>query len=201
MSLISVVLVVVIWLYLLSVLKRANLKYWHFLLGCLGLFVMMMVWLQPFLTQPLARLVAAIVGLPGELTHTYLPFFKYGILYVYTNTGSITMQIDLECSGIIEMMAFISLLVFFDVYNRSEKALVGLLGLMYLLFCNALRVTVICLSVHWFGVEAYYIFHTFVGRILFYGLSILLYYYVFTKPHIVRMKVGKITYVHNENNS
>lgn len=188
-------LIVLVWLYLLRILRKAKLNAWRFLVGSLGLFVMLMVWVQPVLTMPLARLVSTLAGFVGDLTGAYSAFFKYGIIFIETaGGGSITLQIDMECSGIIEIGAFLSLLLFFDVYTRGEKVLVGIVGTGYLMLSNALRVTVICMSVRLFGVQAYFFVHTFVGRILFYALSILLYYYVFTKPQIIRMRVGNITY-------
>ncbi len=202
MSPVVIALIVLAWGYLLHVLKKADLGAWRFLAGCLGLFVMLMVWVQPYLTMPLARLVAALAGFVGDATGAYAAYFKYGIIFITTAQGSVSLQIDLECSGIIEIGAFLSLLAFFNVYSRGEKLLVGIVGTGYLMLCNALRITVICLSVRCFGVGAYYVMHTFVGRILFYLLSILLYYFVFTKPQVIRMKVGIITYGHSaEKNS
>lgn len=194
MNPILIVLFILAWLYLLHILHKAGLNAWLFLVGSLGMFIWLMIWVQPVLTMPLARLVCTLSGFVGDFTGTYTAYFKYGIIFIHTVGGSISLQIDMECSGIIEISAFLSLLVFFNVYSRSEKALVGILGTAYLILCNALRITVICLSVRLFGISAYYIMHTFVGRILFYVLSILLYYFVFTKPQIIRMKVGIITY-------
>ena len=197
MNHVVVALIVLVWLYLLRILRKAGPNAWRFLAGCLGLFVMLMAWVQPVLTMPLARLVSAVSGFVGDLTGAYSAYFKYGIIFISAAEGPISLQIDMECSGIIEISAFLSLLLFFDVYGRSEKILVGILGTSYLILCNAVRITIICLSVRLFGISAYYIVHTFIGRILFYLLSILLYYYVFTKPQVIRMKVGIITYGHS----
>lgn len=197
MSPVVIALTVLAWLYLLRILRKAGLNAWRFLAGCLGLFIMLTVWVQPVLTMPLARLVSAISGFVGDLTGAYSAYYKYGIIFISTAEGSVSLQIDMECSGIIEVCAFLSLLLFFDVYNRSEKVLVGIFGISYLILCNAVRITVICMSVRLFGPSAYYIVHTFIGRILFYLLSILLYFYAFTKPQVIRMKVGIITYGHS----
>lgn len=197
MSPIVILLIVLLWLYLLRVLRKAGLSAWRFLVGSIGLFIMLMIWVQPLLTMPLARLVAAISGFVGELTGAYSAYFKYGIIFILTSQGSISLQIDTECSGIIEVIAFLSLLLFFNVYSRSEKIMVGIFGVGGLILCNALRITIICMCVRLFGVSAYYVVHTFVGRILFYICSVLLYFYVFTRPQVVRMKVGIITYGHS----
>ena len=107
----------------------------------------------------------------------------------------------MECSGIIEIMAFISLLAFFDVYKRPEKIAVGIAGVAGIMLANALRIVLICEIVHFCGVDAYSVAHTFIGRLFFYALTVLLYFYVFTKPHIVSMKVGGFLYGNDSNPS
>lgn len=187
------------WLFILKALKRAELRFWHFLWGALGLFVLGMVFARPVLTTPMAQCVGALAGIVGSLTDTFTSYFRYSVIYVPSASSSITLQVDMECSGIIETMAFVSLLAFFDVYKRPEKLAVGVAGVAGIMLANALRIVVICLIVHFFGVEAYGIAHTFIGRIFFYVLTILLYFYVFTKPQIVSMKVGGLIYGNDSN--
>lgn len=160
----------------------------------MGAFIIMMCTIRPLLTEPLARAVAAIAGIVGQATNTFEAFFKYGILFVEHGSDAITLQIDFECSGIIEIMAYVSLLMFFQVYSKWERLLIGIVGVGYIILANAIRITVICEVIHFGGTDMYYMAHTIIGRILFYGLSILLYFYVFTKPQIVRMKLGKFSY-------
>lgn len=191
------VVAVIIWLYLLFVLKRCKLPAWHFFLGSIGLFVLMMVMARPILVKPLARCVAAIAGGFGSLTGTFTAYFKYGIIFIHAGESAITLQIDFECSGIIEILAFVSLLAFFEVYDRNEKLFVGALGTIGIILANVLRIIVICLMIYFGGTKVYYVAHAIVGRLLFYTLSVLLYFYVFTKPQIIRTKVGKFTYGHH----
>ena len=132
---------------------RAKLHAWEFIIGSLGLFTILMMTVQPVLTMPLARCVSALAGVVGSITGAFTAYFKYGIIFVHTGMSSITLLIDFECSGIIEIMAFISLLAFFNVYNISEKIIVGIGGFCYIMVGNALRIVLICLSVHflWYG--------------------------------------------------
>lgn len=189
---------VVVWLYFLHAFSEAELYAWRFLWGSMGLFVMAMLFIQPYLTQPLSQCVTALAGILGELTGAFEAYFKYGIIFIHTNVGAMTLQIDFECSGIIEIMAFGSLLAFFRVYKPSEKLMIAIGGFAYIMICNAIRIAMICLAVHVFGTQAYYVMHTFVGRIFFYILSVIMYFYVFTKPHIIQMKVGNFTYGHRQ---
>ena len=194
MKYIIAVIFLLIWLYLLWVTERAKLNFWHYLVGAMGLFLFMMIWGRPVMTEPLARAVAAFAGLIGKLTNTFSLYFKYGILFVQSAAGAVTLQIDFECSGIIEIMAFLSLLVFFRVYSVPERVIVGIMGVWYIMLANALRIIVICEMIHFMGIDVYYMAHTIVGRLVFYALSVLLYFYVFTKPQIIRMKIGRFSY-------
>jgi exosortase family protein XrtG len=161
-----------------------------------------MIYVEPYVMEPLARCVSALAGLVGKLTGSFSTYFKYGIIFVTAKDGtSITLKVDMECSGVIEIMAFLCLLIFYRVYSVSERIIVGVAGFVYLVLCNALRITIICLAVHFFGTSAFYIVHTFIGRIVFYVLSVILYFYVFTKPQVIQMKVGNFTYGHNKENT
>ena len=92
----------------------------------------------------------------------------------------------------------VSLLAFFQAYSRYERIAVGVIGTVYIILANAIRITVIGVIIYYKGMSAYYMAHTFVGRIVFYGLSIMLYFIVFTKAQIVRQKVGGFSYGTNK---
>lgn len=182
------------WLYILHALRRAGLKFWRFLVGSIGLFIILMLAVRPWAMQPLAQAVAAIAGLPGRLTGTFEAYFKYAVIFVDSAAGAITLKIDFECSGIVEIMAFVSLLAFFEVYSRSERLIVGMFGSIAIMLANALRIIVIAEMIHFGGPNLYYVAHSLVGRLVFYVFTVALYFYVFTKPQVVRMKVGRFTY-------
>lgn len=192
------IICILLWLYILYVLKCCKLNAWYFFVGSVGLFIVMMVFLRPVLTEPLARIVAAIAGIAGKLSGMFTAYFKYGIIFIDSMNATITLQIDLECSGILEIMAFLALLAFFKVYSIAERFFVGALGVIAIILANALRIIVICFMIALGGVNVYYVAHGIVGRLVFYVATVLLYFYVFTKPQIIRTKVGKFFYGHNE---
>lgn len=184
----------ILWLRLIHVLTRAELWFWRFLFGSTGMFLFLFFWVQPVLTVPLARCVAAVAGVVGNVTNTFSPYFRYGVLFVETAGGAMTLQIDFECSGIVEIIAYLSLLTFYRVYNRNERVALAIAGTGYIMLANVLRMIVISEMIHFGGTDVYYAAHSLVGRLVFYILSVILYFYVFTKPQIVRMKVGGVTY-------
>ena len=183
-----------VWLFFLRVLNNSKLNFWHFLAGSAGAFILMLLFLQPVLTQPLARIVALLAGLPGKIGDIYSAHYKYGVIFIESAAGAISLKIDFECSGIIEILAYLSLLIFYRVYTVYERVYVGVLGVVAIVLANALRITVISLMIYFGGVDMYHIAHTFIGRFVFYGLSVILYFYVFTKPQIIKQKVGSFQY-------
>ena len=197
-AVIVTIALVLVWLYVLHLLTKSELSFWRFLVGSAGTFIFGMVWIRPYLTHPLAQVVAAISGIIGQITGFYSTYFKYGVIFVNTVVGdSMTLVIDFECSGILEILAFLSLLIFFKAYTNLEKLIVGAIGTVFLIFANALRITIICLMIHYGGTKMYYAAHTFVGRIVFYVLTVAMYFYVFTRTQVIRQKVGGFKYGHS----
>ncbi len=183
-----------IWIFLLHILKMADLKFWRYAIGAAGFFIITMVFFMPILTEILAQIVALIASIPGKVTGAYSAYYRYGTIMIASVSGTITLKIDFECSGVIEILAFLALLVFYQVYTVWERVWVGILGVLYIVIANSLRITIICFMINYGGVGMFHIAHTYVGRIVFYGLSILLYFYVFTRPQIIKQKVGSFKY-------
>jgi len=183
-----------LWVWLLRVLRKAGLKFWRYLLGSCGIFLILLILVRPWLVLPLARLIAAIAGIFGKVTGFYQAYYRYGVIFIESLNGAITVNIDLECSGFIEISAFISLLAFYGIYNIPERIYIGVVGTLYTMLTNALRIAVICTMIHFLGTDYYYVAHTIVGRIVFYVLQVILYFFIFTKPHVLKMKTGDFGY-------
>lgn len=184
----------VIWAYLLSVFSRTKLYFFKYIFGCVGSFFFIMFFLERYLTHPLSNAVASVSGILGKLTGYYESFPQYSLIFISKGASFISFYIDYECSGIIEIFAFSCLLWFFPLYNSIEKSLINIAGIAWIFIANVLRIFVICVLIYYFGNNIFYFAHTIFGRIIFYGFSIVMYFYVFTKPHIIRQKVGQFTY-------
>lgn len=183
-----------VWIYLLTVLERAKLSFFKFLVGSVGIFILMMVTLQPIVTVPLQKIVAASMGVLGNLTKMFYSYYQYSLIFIQRANEAISLYIDYECSGVIEIFAYISLLAFFPLYNFGEKIVAGAIGVIWVFASNILRLLVICILIYFFGNDIYFFAHAIFGRIIFYGLTITLYFNVFTKAQILRQKVGKFSY-------
>lgn len=190
-----------VWIYLLSVFTRGKLYFYQFIWGSVGLFVFMMMWIQPVAIRPLTNLVCSAAGVAGRMTGFYESYSEYSMLFVQHGSEAISLCIDYECSGIIEMMAYVSMLAFFRIYDWMQRIILSVLGCMMIFFANIIRLFVIGTTIYYFGNDAYYIAHTIVGRIIFYALSVILYYYIFTKSQIVKQKIGGFHYAKNTDTS
>ena len=185
---------IALWVWLLRVLRKAGLKFWRYLLGSCGIFLILLILVRPWIVLPLARLIAAIAGIFGKVTGFYQAYYRYGVIFIESLNGAITVNIDLECSGFIEISAFLSLLSFYGIYNIPERIYIAVVGTLYTMLTNALRIAVICTMIHFLGTDYYYVAHTIVGRIVFYVLQVILYFFIFTKPHVLKMKTGDFGY-------
>ena len=184
----------IIWAYSIWVLSRTELHFFKFCLGSVGLFFFLMIWVQPIVTEPLSMAVSAVAGVLGDLTSMYDSYYKYSILFIPKNTASVSLTIDYECSGVIEIMAYSCMLWFFPLYNTIEKLIVNCIGIVVIFGANILRIFVICTLIYFYGNDIFYFAHTIFGRIIFYAISIILYFYTFTRSQIIRQKVGNFTY-------
>lgn len=183
-----------VWIYLLWVFKRAKLDFFEFCFGSVGLFIFSTILIEPIITPYLVTLVAFLSGIVGNLTHLYSSYFQYGMLFINNSVSTISLYINYECSGVIEILAFLSLLWFYSIYNVREKIVVSIIGTMWIILANTFRIFFICIVIYFGGNDLFYLAHTIFGRIVFYGLSVALYFYVFTRPHILRQKVERFVY-------
>lgn len=135
-----------------------------------------------------------VSGMLGELTGVFDSYFQKGMLFIQNGGNSLSLYIDFECSGIIETMAFLALLWFFPVYRFHEKIVVSIGGILSIFLFNVLRIYLICILIYFFGDGIYFYAHTVFARIFFYICTIMLYFLVFTKSHIIRQKVGAFHY-------
>lgn len=193
----------ILWLYLLTVFHRGELNFFQYLWGSVGLFIFMCIYIQPALTEILKQFVTSGVGIVGKATGICEAYYEYSIIFIPKQSvlSSISLYIDYECSGVIEMMAFVSLIAFYQVYEVGQRIIIGVIGCVSIFFFNIIRILIICAIIYRFGSGSYYVAHTIVGRLVFYALSITLYYYVFTRQQIAKQKIGGFNYAEHNGNS
>ena len=189
------IVAVLLWIGLLIILNRAGLNGWYTIVGVLGMFIVSVMVFLPIFVTPLSQFVAAIAGIFGRITGTFESYFKYGIIFVETHADEyITLRIDFECSGIVEILLYIAWVMFFSVFTKYQKIVMSIIGFLYIVIVNALRIVIICEIIHFGGNGVYGFAHNIVGKLFFYVLIILLYFYVFTKQQVISMRLGGFGY-------
>lgn len=188
------VVLFIVWIYILTVFKRRKLEFFYFLLGSIGTFLFAFALLRNVLTNILTTLTCFLTGLLGNALGIFKAYTSHSILFVENAEGPISLYVDFECGGVIEILVFLSLIWFFAVYNVKQKLGISLIGIVWIIAANIIRLFSICLIINKFGNESYYVAHTIVGRLIFYALSIILYFYVFTRAQIRKQRVGEFGY-------
>lgn len=176
----------IVWLYVLSVLKRARLSAFYFIVGSAGLFFILIGISDPYWVWFFTHAILHGIRIIGQVTGWCQVSLHTGLVAIPNAVNSVVMTIDFECSGIIETAALIALIAFFPMYVRREKVFYGFFGAVYIYLANLIRLfTVVCI-VHFGGGELYYLAHAIIGRMVFYVLVIALYYNVFTYSQLAR---------------
>lgn len=187
------IIAILIWIYFLSVFKRNKLNFFYFLTGSIGMFIFLVKLVLEKLVDPLSTIVALVVGFFDNVYPAIQSYPDYKLIFLEIDVP-ISLYIDFECSGILEIFAFVSLITFFSAYNILNKFIVNIFGIFYIISANVIRILSIIFIVDTFGEQAYYVAHTFVGRLIFYFLTVLLYFVVFSKKQILEQKVGNFEY-------
>ncbi|KRM95066.1 hypothetical protein FC19_GL002158 [Liquorilactobacillus aquaticus DSM 21051] len=175
---------IVIWVYVLSLLKRTQLSAFSFIWGSVGLFFVLITLSNRYWIWFFTQAVMKGVGWIGSLTQMSSTLPKYSIISIFNSSSPVNMSIDYECSGVIETLAFLSLVFFFPIYSRYEKLFFSLLGVLWIYLANVIRLLLIIIIVHFNGGQSFFIAHSLIGRFVFYALVIALYYLVFTSSQL-----------------
>lgn len=185
-------LIFLVWLYLLFKLKQLNMKFFKFIVGSVGLFCLLMYIGREWAEKHLEFLITYIVSYFVKHYALFIVQIKYSMITVYYKKEAMTFFVDYECSGIIEILVFISLVVFYPLYTSAEKIKRMFMGVVYICLANVFRILLICIIIGNLGPSVFYLTHTVFARIMFFLLMIVLYYKTFTEPHILKQKVGKL---------
>lgn len=190
-----IIILMIIWILILVYFKKINMHFFFFVAGSVGFFCFSMYFFSDLMEQILQIAVSFCLFTIGKVTHLFSVYSKYYMICVYHDSQAISFFIDYECSGFIETLAYISILIFYPVYSMKKKSLYAVLGVAYIFTANLLRIFIICLIVKLFGTSMFFFSHTVFARILFFAFMVGLYYFVFTRSHILKQRVGNLTYV------
>lgn len=183
---IILILLTILWIYLLTVLKRAKIHGLYFWTGSIGLFVIIACLLHNELSWLLSYFISLVIKDIGNITHWFTTIPNLNLIYLFTNNDMVQININYECSGMLEMLVYESLLVFYPIYTVMGKIFRTIEGFLWISAANILRIMLVIAGVNYFGSDSLFLMHSIISRILFYVLIIILYYNVFTKQQIIK---------------
>ena len=182
----------IIWLNVIIMLKKLKMHFFYFIVASIGLFtIIMMFYLKP-LEMVLTKWIAYILMILGDWLGLYTVFMKELTLMINTKSGIVAMTLNYECSGVIEILVYTCLIIFFPFPNIRRRLAVVSLGNLYICLCNIIRLLFIIVMVKLLGIKYYHVLHTVFARILFFVFMVILYYEVFTKEQLKKQKVGDL---------
>jgi len=103
-------------------------------------------------------------------------------------TGWSIFGIGLECSSIIEISVFVALLLFYPSYSWKTKFKYACIGVAATYLANVIRILTIVFIVSVFGKTSVYLAHAIVGKLVFFVLIVILYWYLLTKPTMKKVR-------------
>lgn len=191
---VSLILGFMFWIYLLFVFKKNQLSAFYFMLGSLGVFLIgLFLFFEP-LVKFLSFFILTVMDKISYILNFYECYIDYNIIFINYKETAISLYLDYECSGLIEILALTSLILFYPIFSIRKKIVNIILGFFLTCFANIVRLLSICFIVYKFGNQYYYIAHSFIGRIIFYIITMVIYFYMFSLFQIRKQKVGKFKY-------
>lgn len=186
----SLVIIVLVFLWVIAYYRLYKKKVYTFafVFGSIGFFT-----IGIFLFRN--QLESILIIIQMKLLEC-LKFFLYDFHLYYNNYSIVVkvpelikvIELNYECSGVVEVLVFSSIILFYPIKSIKERAIKFFIGNGIIILANILRLTIIIISVKYLGHEGYEFAHRVVARIVFYFIIITMYYKILTKYHVNKFK-------------
>lgn len=184
-------LIILLYVAVIVLLESLQLTFFSFLVGSVGFFTISIKYFLPEIDRFINIINEEVLMFFSYIFKCFQVFKNYSTVVINTKDGIVSMIINYECSGAIELMVFISLAIFFPFGGKILKIISIICGIIYIFVANITRLLLIIFITFKFGENSFYLAHTLFARILFFILMIILYYVVFSKVHLRYQKVGE----------
>lgn len=183
------------WAGCIAFLRAYRVWLLYYLLGAVGCAYWLVLvgreWLQleTVLAYTVAwsvHLVTGWLGIPTQIFDRAPGVLL--VLVVVQEVGWTALRIGVESSGLLEISVLVGLLLFYPGWSLTRRVQSILIGVAATWLANVLRVLVIALILHEFGKESLILAHTFIGKTLFFALTIAIYWYLITRPTLADVR-------------
>ncbi len=106
------------------------------------------------------------------------------MLVVVQREGWTALQIGVESSALLEISVLVGLLSFYPGWSIPNRLWRMLMGIALTWLANLVRMLIIVLMLHFLGKEVLIIAHTFLGKLVFFVMTIAIYWYLITVPSL-----------------
>ena len=180
----------VLTLWVLSVLFFRLNRIWlpYYVVGSVGLaLALIFAGRATFIEPGLQRLVAEGVHLLSIAARIPTETFAAApgallVLVISQDIGWTMLHVSVESSALLESAVISGMLLFYPGWSLRRRLLytAGALALTYA--ANLVRLMVIVTTLHYMGKDSLLISHTIIGRMVFFGLVVAIYWYLMTRP-------------------
>lgn len=183
-----------IWAYLLWVLNREKMTAFRFLTGSIGFFVLVFTMLRYYLVWGCIKILEFFLLICSKIFPFYTLYEQYNVMFINHENAAISLFIDYECCGFIEILVVVSVILFFPLFKAKQRVIYGIVGVIYTMLANLIRLLLITYFIYIYGNNAYYVAHSVLGRIIFYMFTLFFYFYIISWNQIKKQKVGRFIY-------
>lgn len=190
MRIIISILLFSLWIYALSIFKRKQMNAFYFVTGSAGFFLVNFILFKKRIALLATKMLEFLLDKINLDFYQVYPDFHQ----IFLKDIDFTLFINYECSGMIEILVFISVMLFFPKMKPVKRSICIIVGTIYTILANLVRLLVVIGAMNIYGADYYYIAHSVLGRIVFYALTILLYFYIITWQQLKTQKTGRFEY-------
>lgn len=189
---------VLIWLIVAVFLRYHRIWIFYYIWTAVGFTIMAILiirtsWFEYAIEQITGLILHYSLALIGIKTYIFDKAPGTVLVLLALENSWTCIDIDIECSGLLESCVLMGLLVFYPGILLLKKIWYVFIGLTSLFVVNLIRLYTVILTLNFGGRDTMYIAHTLVGRLVFFLLVIIVYWYVFTRPSLntVRRNVDR----------
>ncbi len=185
--LIAVLIIFPIWLTLVIVFRRHRQWLLYYLVAAFGMTLQIVFLAEYFgLDQVLVNIASYHVDLISKyIFHLPIELLSNGRFQITLPDGTVSiLKLGIECSAVLESSICVSLVIFYPLFNISQKILRATFGLIVTYVINIARLMIIVLMAYKFGPDYIFVAHAGVARIFFFVCELILYWYLITKPTV-----------------
>jgi exosortase family protein XrtG len=176
-----------IWLvyYLLAAVGTA---FW--LVSVLGSWLNLETWLA-YSVAWTVHTVSNGIGIPTQIFEKAPGLLL--VMVVVQNIGWTVLQVGVESSGFLELSVLTSLLLFYPGWSWRRRALAVLLGDSASWMANIIRMLIIVVMLNRLGKDALVLAHVYVGKIVFFLLAVIIFWYLITFLTLRDLRQGRFS--------